>query len=289
MPRRLAPLSEAPGHEWRGSHLLLRWGDGLQFVVERSGTAVWCSWPRTLTFGYAACRLLGIALSFVLRLRGAACLHASAVAVGGRAIAFLGPDGVGKSTLAAAFAGRGYPVLTDDLLAFSDRGGTLRAQPGFPYLRLRPPSAEAPVGGAGAALPLTPTKDDQYLDLDLTRSGFHFHRRPLPLAAAYLLGGRRRGPAAPLLEPIGGGQALVALLANTWASHLLEGDLRAREFDQLGRLSRRVPLRRVRSPAGLRHLPALCDAILSDYQALASSPPARDTLDEPHHAPVQRL
>ena len=36
-------------------------------------------------------------------------LHASAVAVDGKAIAFLGSNGFGKSSLAASFVNAGYP------------------------------------------------------------------------------------------------------------------------------------------------------------------------------------
>ena len=46
----------------------------------------------------------------------------------------------GKSTTAAAFAKLGYPVLSDDLLALSDTGGTWVVEAGYPGLRLWPDS-----------------------------------------------------------------------------------------------------------------------------------------------------
>jgi len=253
------------------TYYLLRISDGVQFVVDRLGAEIWCSWPRTLTVEDAASHLLGIIMGFVLRLRGALCLHASAIAVEGRAIAFLGPECAGKSTLAAALAGRGHPVVTDDLAALSERDGTAIMQPGFPWLRLRPPSPEGLRTATGTLPRLTSTWDGLYLDLDLTQKGYQFQDQPLPLVAIYLLAGRRDEPAARLIEPVVGGEALVALLANTWATRMLDSEMRAREFVQLGRLSARVPLRRVHPHADPRYLSRLCDVILNDYQRVLSS------------------
>ena len=56
--------------------------------------------------------------------RGLLPLHASAVAVGDGCVAFCGARGAGKSTLAAALAQAGYPLLSDDLLIVHPGFGT---------------------------------------------------------------------------------------------------------------------------------------------------------------------
>ena len=92
---------------WRvagGAYFRLRYADGTEFLVDRAGSQVWATWPDSSTLEDTATYLLGPVLGFVLRLRGITCLHASAVAVGDRAIALLGPASAGKSTTAAVFS-----------------------------------------------------------------------------------------------------------------------------------------------------------------------------------------
>jgi hypothetical protein len=58
----------------------------------------------------------GAVLATLLSLKGACVLHASAVEIGGKAVALVGPSGAGKSTLAAFCCAAGARLLTDDLL-----------------------------------------------------------------------------------------------------------------------------------------------------------------------------
>ena len=78
-----------------------------------------------------------------LSLRGERILHATAVAVHGVAVAFVGPSTAGKSTLAAAFAAEGATVLADDTLRLRlDTDRTL-VLPTSDTSRLREDSAAA--------------------------------------------------------------------------------------------------------------------------------------------------
>jgi hypothetical protein len=69
--------------------------------------------------------------------RGLLPLHASVVARNGRAAAIAGASGTGKSTLAAALAGRGLEVLADDICVVDvPAKGAPTALPGIRRLRL---------------------------------------------------------------------------------------------------------------------------------------------------------
>ena len=134
---------------WRltgGGYFQLCYSDGTRFVVDRNGAQIWATWPDTSTLEDLSTYLLGPVMGFVLRLRGATCLHASAIVVDNQAIALVGVAGAGKSTTAAAFAERGYAVLSDDIVAMWAEEGTFLVQPGYPRLRLWPASVDALFG-----------------------------------------------------------------------------------------------------------------------------------------------
>jgi hypothetical protein len=252
----------------RGLGFHFRYEDGTEFEVDPAGAEVRARWAAPLTFEDAVTYLLGPVLGFVLRLRGRTCLHASAVAVGGRALALVGPVGAGKSTTAAALAGRGCAVLADDVLPLEFRGDTALAHPAYPRLRLWPESAQLLYGAEGNLPPLTPTWDKRYLDL-AARDGA-FCPRELPLGAVYLLGERGTGPGLPAVRALPGPAGLLALVEHTYVNYLLDRPMRAREFALLGRVAAGVPLRQVTPHGGADRLGALCDLLLEDFRALAS-------------------
>ena len=80
--------------------------------------------------------LLGTVLGILLHQRGQVVLHASAVRVGGKAVLFCGASGTGKSTLAAALAQRGFPLVSDDLCAVTAGAGAVAVQPDGRNLKL---------------------------------------------------------------------------------------------------------------------------------------------------------
>lgn len=80
--------------------------------------------------------LVGTVLGILLHQRGQVVLHASAVRVNGKAVLFCGASGTGKSTLAAALAQGGFPLVTDDFCAMTVSGGTVLVQPDGRSLKL---------------------------------------------------------------------------------------------------------------------------------------------------------
>lgn len=252
--------------EIAGGYFHLLYADATEFIVNSSGTEIWARWPGELTLEDTATYLLGPVMGFVLILRGITCLHASAFAFDDKAIALLGPRSAGKSTTAAAFAGLGYSVLTDDVVAIDDRGDSFLIQPGYPRLRLWGDSVNALFGAIDALPLLTPNWDKRYLDL-MSRD-YEFQQKPLPLAAVYILGERSDDPAAPFVEAVTANAGMMALVANSYATNLKDKTMRAQEFDLLSRISARVPLRRVTPNADAAHLSRLCEVIIDDFHTV---------------------
>ena len=254
-------------------HFFLRYGDGTEFIVDRQGTQIWATYPDDLTLEDTATYLLGPILGFVLRLRGVICLHASAVVIQNRVAVFVGQAGAGKSTTAAAFAQRGYPVLSDDVVALVDRSNSFLIQPAYPRIRLWDSSVEILYGAPNALpriVPTHPTWDKRYLDL--TQPGYEFQSEPLPLNAIYLLGARSDRSEAPCIEVVTNPKKLLTLVANTYTNYLLNKSKRAQEFEVLSRLVKQIPIRRLIPHQEPSRLAKLLDTVLDDFPPPAIVP-----------------
>jgi hypothetical protein len=135
-----------------GALLRLAYEDGTQFWIDRNRENIWATWPEGLSLENAATYLFGPVLGILLRLRGVTCLHASAVSIGDRSVAFVGSAGAGKSTTAAALALEAYGIISDDIVALSEREGAFFVLPAYPYLCLWPESVKMLYGSAEARM-----------------------------------------------------------------------------------------------------------------------------------------
>ena len=260
--------TEAPTlRVWRDANgdFSLLYSDGTAFFVNRAGTHVRGTWPASLTLDDAATYLLGPVLGLVLRLRGVTCLHASAIAIDGRAVAFVGPPGAGKSTIAAAFVQNGYPMLADDIVALSVDDTTTYVQPAYPQVRLWPESVTLLYGAADVLPRLTPTGEKRALRLAQDDGRFQAQRRPL--AAIHLLTPGASGT-EPRVERLHSRQALLALVSNTSASYVLNAAMRHAELGALAQLVSYVPVRRLVRPGDVTSIADVCRSVLDDVKGL---------------------
>jgi len=131
------------------------------------------------------------------------------------------------------------------------------------------PSSVKALYGHEAELPkLTPTWDKCYLDL--TQKQYDFKKEPLPLAAIYLLDERNEAPTSPSVHEVPSSEALISLIANTYATYLMDKKMRAREFELLGRVLKNVTVRRVVPHADPVNIATLCKTIIEDFDSLRS-------------------
>lgn len=252
--------------ETAGEFFRLRFVDGTEFFLDRTGTQIWATWPEALTLEDTATYLLGPVFSLVLGLRGTISLHASAVRIGDVAVALVGPQGAGKSTTAASFATVGYSVLTDDVAAIRDGGDAFQIIPAYPRIRLWPDSVEMLFGSPEALPRITPTWDKRYLKLGSI--AHRFEPEPVPLAAIYFLHQRTADPSAPVIEPEPPRDGLVKLIGSTGGNYLKDQESPASTFDLLRRIAQSVPLRRLIPHANSRYLPKLREMVVADIRAL---------------------
>jgi hypothetical protein len=246
--------------------------DGARFAIHRSGGELWADWPEGYCIEDAATYLVGPVLGFILRLKGVTPLHASSVAIDDQAIALVGAPGAGKSTTAATFARRGFPVLSDDVVPLRCRGDEFLVAPGYPRVNLWPDSVDTLLGSEDALPRITPTWGKHYLPLD--HGSGHFERRPLPLGAIYLLGERDPGFSAPRIEAVSLSEALIALVANTYVNYVLDRGMRQREFELLAHLVAHIPVRKIYPSADPQAVFQMCEMLAEDARRHRNLAPA---------------
>jgi hypothetical protein len=148
--------------------------------ISPDGARVLCAPPPAEAWSWQRF-LVGRILPWAAVLRGYEALHASAVAFGGRAVAFVGPTGAGKTSLAVQLVYRGGEFLTDDVLSISRDESGLLAHPGASIASVRAGERE-----------LIPEARWQALGEELGHSVKTYvalprAEGPLPLAAVYFL------------------------------------------------------------------------------------------------------
>jgi hypothetical protein len=186
-------------------------------------------------------------------------LHASSVAIdGGALVAFAGPGGAGKSTLATALARRGHAIASDDALLVSVVEGAVRAVAAYPGVRLWNDSEAAVAAGlAGDGRPEAIAKQRFSGGLAFAGEG--------TLARLYVLD---PVPATAIrFERLTGRDAVVELVRQTYRLALDDRGALAREFAALADVAARVGCWRVSYPRNLARWRALAGDVEAHARA----------------------
>lgn len=184
--------------------------------------------------------LLGSAFGALLHQRGLLPLHANVIDMGGRAVAFSGHSGAGKSTIAAWFHDRGHRVLGDDVCVVGfDAAGRALAHPGIPRLRLwrdaLDASSRAPEGYERSF--------DQLDKYDVPTAGGPQPLEAIELAAIYLLRRADEGSKGAEIRRLTGVAAVETLVENTYRGAYLKTIGRTRpHLATCVQLARAVPV-----------------------------------------------
>ncbi len=117
------PGATALGPTWQiaGKQFLMRIPDIARFLLKNGNEIVFAAESDARAADIPVF-LIGTVFGILLHQREQIVLHASAVRVNGRAVLFCGASGAGKSTMAAALAQRGYPLVTDDVCTLTIDG-----------------------------------------------------------------------------------------------------------------------------------------------------------------------
>lgn len=202
--------------------------------------------------------IVGPLLGVILSQRGRFVLHASTVVIDDVAVAFAGPSGRGKSTLTAALARAGYPLVADDMTVIDTVQRPPLVQPGFPRVKLWPDSAGA-LDERVEELPLIhPEIAKRSLEL---RDAFH--AEPVPLRRCYIL----EDGDSEAIEEIPPREAIFTLVRSTYqAAWMHETGASGRNLQHCGDLVRSGVVRRLRRRKRFDVLPDVLRFIEADVR-----------------------
>ena len=217
---------------------------------------------------------LGHIFSIWLESRGVPALHASAVVVGERAMAFVAGNEAGKSSLAASLTQAGYPLLTDDILPLDCTGEGVRGCPGYPQMRLWPNQAEHFLGHYRELEIVHPAYSKRRVAIGADGLGT-FWDRPAPLGCLYLPEMRDDGSDTSVeIEAVPPREIFAQLLRCSFLGAAAERLGRQPErFRALAQVASAVPARRLRYCPDKDQLVEVRRAILADFAVLV--PPTR--------------
>ncbi|HLO78335.1 MAG TPA: hypothetical protein VK196_17900 [Magnetospirillum sp.] len=211
--------------------------------------------------------LMGTCFGALLHQRGKMVLHASAVALNGRAYAVCGPSGAGKSTMAAALCQGGCDFIGDDIAVIDlDGGGRPLIWPDGRRLKLFDDSirqcglTEARHGGVRSGV--------AKFYVDPGRPG---PDQPLPLAAIYVL----QEVKPPLresivrLSPLDGAQTLLEQSFRPRLSLALAAIRGSRQVELTAAVLRHVPVFHLNRRLDLDQLAHTAETLRAHWRSLA--------------------
>lgn len=216
----------------QGRDYLLRFPGLADFEVSADGCQV-AAWAAPGGTSATVQHLyLNQVLPLALSRQGKLVLHASAVELADRAVAFIGESGRGKSTLAASFATGGVPFLTDDGLHLEWAGDELTVHPSHPSIRLWADSQEALVRVGAAAAPALDFTTKTRL---LASPALPFCDQARPLGRVYFLGdGLARSATIERAKPA---VTLINLIRNSFLLDITQQEMLAHHFEHISRIA----------------------------------------------------
>lgn len=198
--------------------------------------------------------VLGRGFRLLLHQRGYVVLHASTAVIDGRAVAFVGESGQGKSTTVAGFYSEGHAVLADDVTPVDP--DTAEVVPGFQQVKLDPEA----VAGVETTLESTTASG---LAREYYGVPSEFDAERVPLRCAYLLAD---GPEIRI-EPVPpSGRPFHLMRSSASACESTDHEAVESTLDDCARLSSKVPVKRLERPREFDALPDLVSAVEADLE-----------------------
>ena len=227
-------------------------------------------------------------IPLVLSLSGESVVHCSAVASRGGALVFTGKTGQGKSTLAAALALSGCPLLSDDSLLLRRAGREIMAFPSYPSLRLWPEDTQHFEQLGAEISDVAHYTSKKRLRMDARRGAFA--EKPIKTTALYVLA-NAAAPDGPLqqscpgpdgdtaiaISKLSAREAFMELVQNSIQMDRVDRVSLKAQSEKLAVLANAIPAFRLSYPHDHALLPKVVDAVLEHAASLARADFQNDT------------
>jgi hypothetical protein len=209
--------------------------------------------------------LLNQVIPVVLSHLGKLVLHASACGMPQGVIAFMGTTGMGKSTLAASFGLRGYPVLTDDCLLVEEQGQEIVTVPSYPGLRLWPETVTALFDREPVLQPLAHYTDKKRLLFEQNHAD-----GPHSLRAIYVLTAPDdlQDAAGVTITALTASEALLETVKHSFQLDITDRKKLGQAFRQYEGLAKCVPFFRLSFPREHTLLPSVNRSVLGHLDSV---------------------
>ena len=203
-----------------------------------------------LTLGFTS-----VVTGICLNLKGKAAIHANSISLNGRAVAFVGNSGKGKSTLSAYCASRGAGFVTDDVLVVNSDGFTI---PGNPRIKLYPHTAKS--------LGFDSSQKTRYkIFYPPEKIGSKPHYKPVPMGIIYLLEVSENNQIYS--EQIAASQAVINLMQHGYDVHNFIPK-NPQLFHAYTKLVEQVPVKKLFYPRNFSLLPEVYNFVSNEIHNL---------------------
>jgi len=233
-----------------------------EFVIHSGGTRITYSLAPGAPAGDVQHILTGPALVMALQLQGEFFLHAGAIEHAGTMFALSAPHGFGKSTLTASFFESGCKVHSDDVVPIRFRDGQAFGGQGQPWIKLW----DNVLNEFG--------KDPQAYDEVLDGLGKRIvpglsGEGELPLRCVYLLAPHMSPERGIEFHRLTALEGALSLMRNVYSPEIIEGELARKTLDFATRIAESVAVRAISYYRSFENLPAIRQAILSDFEEVS--------------------
>lgn len=200
--------------------------------------------------------LMGSAMGALLYQRGILLLHGSAIDTPAGVMVFVGAQGEGKSTLAAALHREGHALLCDDVCAvLQASSGSMVVHPGAPLMRLCEDALDHFDGYTEYARSANFDVDKYVVSLQQPHLS-----APRKLAGVHVLCSHDANDIA--LRPVRGFDRMKHVIGNLYRPEYLGGMASAGEVMRLaGQLAKQVPVIELWRPRDLSRIPEVVEVL----------------------------